>query len=67
MKGNNAMPPLCIIVKLESTLSHLFDDAYKNVIDKALVGLVVYDPLGNKIYLQGIIVESLHSSNEANY
>ena len=67
MKSNTPAPPPPVEVKLESTHSLFFDGAYKRIIDKAAAGMVVYDPLGNKIYLHGRVFNSSHSNNEAEY
>ena len=65
MKISTPTPPPSVEVKLESAHSLFFDGAYKRIIDKAAAGMVVYDPLGNKIYSHGRVLESLHSNNEA--
>ena len=67
MKINTPTPPLLVELRLESAHSLFFDGAYKRIIDKAAAGMVVYDPLGNKIYLHGKVLESSHSNNEAKY
>ena len=67
MKSNTPTPPLLVEVKLESTHSLFFDGAYKRIIDRAAAGMVVYDPLGNNIYLHGKVLESSHSNKETKY
>ena len=54
MKSSMPTPPPPVEVKLEAAHSLFFDGAYKRVIDKAkiiAIGMAVYDPLGNKVYL----------------
>ena len=65
MKISTPTPPLPVEAKLESTHSLFFDGAYKRIIDRATAGMVVYDPLGNKIYSYGKVLESSHSNSEA--
>ena len=66
-KSNTPTPPPPVEIKLELVHSLFFDGAYKRIIDRAVVGMVVYDPLGNKIYLHGKVLESSHSNNEVEY
>ena len=67
MKSSTPTSPPPIKVKLEAAHSLFLDGAYKRVIDKAAIGMVVYDPFGIKIYFHGRVLESLHSNNEAKY
>ena len=67
VKGNIVPPPPPVEVKLESTYSLFFDGAYKRAMDKVMVGIVVYDSLGAKVFSLGIVLESSHSNNEAKY
>ena len=47
-------------VKLESTHSLFFDGTYKRAMDKAVASIVVYDPLGTKVFSLDIVLESSH-------
>ena len=67
MESSTPTPPQLVKVKLEAAHSLFFDGAYKRVIDKAAIGMVVYVPFGIKIYLHERVFEYLHSNNEAKY
>ena len=68
MKISTPTPPPSVEVKLESPHSFFFDGAFNRIIDRAAVGMVIYNPLGsNKIYLHGRILESSHSNNEVEH
>ena len=67
MKISTPTPPPLVEVKLEPAHSLFFDGAYKRIIDRAAAGMVVYNPLNNKIYLHRKVLESSHSNNEAKY
>ncbi|MCO5603615.1 hypothetical protein L7F22_057766 [Adiantum nelumboides] len=62
------------MVKVEEEVSKLggahslyFDGAYKRKVDKAAVGVVIYDEEGRKVFGKGLMLENVHSNNEAEY
>ncbi|MCO5605069.1 hypothetical protein L7F22_059247 [Adiantum nelumboides] len=62
------------MVKVEEEVSKLgeahslyFDGAYKRKVDKAAVGVVIYDEEGRKMFGKGLMLENVHSNNEAEY
>ncbi|MCO5583604.1 hypothetical protein L7F22_037517 [Adiantum nelumboides] len=62
------------MVKVEEEVSKLgeahslyFDVAYKRKVDKAAVGVVIYDKEGRKVFGKGLMLENVHSNNEAEY
>ncbi|MCO5572790.1 hypothetical protein L7F22_026549 [Adiantum nelumboides] len=62
------------MVKVEEEVSKLgeahslyFDGAYKRKVDKATVGVVIYDEEGRKVFGKGLMLENVHSNNEAEY
>ncbi|MCO5559653.1 hypothetical protein L7F22_013254 [Adiantum nelumboides] len=62
------------MVKVEEEVSKLgeahllyFDGAYKRKVDKAAVGVVIYDEEGRKVFGKGLMLENVHSKNEAEY
>ncbi|MCO5604271.1 hypothetical protein L7F22_058436 [Adiantum nelumboides] len=62
------------MVKVEEEISKLgeahslyFDGAYKRKVDKAAVGVVIYDEEGRKVFGKGLMLENVHSNNEAEY
>ncbi|MCO5578874.1 hypothetical protein L7F22_032721 [Adiantum nelumboides] len=68
LKVNPAM------VKVEEEVSKLgeahslyFDGAHKRKVDKAAVGVVIYDEEGRKVFAEGLMLENVHSNNEAEY
>ena len=52
---------------LENAHILFFDGAYKRKTDKAAAGVVILDPLGDKLMQKGFILEDVHSNNEAEY
>ncbi|MCO5563739.1 hypothetical protein L7F22_017386 [Adiantum nelumboides] len=54
-------------VKLEEAHSLYFDGAYKRIIDKAAVGVVVFDEEGQKIFSTSELLKNSHCNNEAEY
>ncbi|MCO5572617.1 hypothetical protein L7F22_026375 [Adiantum nelumboides] len=63
------------MVKVEEKVSKLgeahslyFDGAYKRKVDnKAAVGVVIYDEEGRKVFGKELMLENVHSNNEAKY
>ncbi|MCO5568372.1 hypothetical protein L7F22_022071 [Adiantum nelumboides] len=62
------------MVKVEDEVSKLgeahslyFDGTYKRKVDKAAVGVVIYDEEGRKVFGKGLMLENVHSNNEAEY
>ncbi|MCO5564864.1 hypothetical protein L7F22_018532 [Adiantum nelumboides] len=55
------------VAKLGEAHSLYFDRAYKRKVDKAKVGLVIYDEEGKKVFGKGLMLENVHSNNEAEY
>ncbi|MCO5577571.1 hypothetical protein L7F22_031402 [Adiantum nelumboides] len=62
------------MVKVEEEVSKLgkahslyFDGAYKRKVDKAAVGVVIYDEEGRKVFGKGLMLENVHSNNEVEY
>ncbi|MCO5586803.1 hypothetical protein L7F22_040745 [Adiantum nelumboides] len=62
------------MVKVEEEVSKLgeahslyFDGAYKRKVDKAAVGVVIYDEEGRNVSGKGLMLENVHSNNEAEY
>ncbi|MCO5562091.1 hypothetical protein L7F22_015717 [Adiantum nelumboides] len=62
------------MVKVEEEVSKFgeahslyFDDAYKRKVDKAVVGVVIYDEEGRKVFGKGLMLENVHSNNEPEY
>ncbi|MCO5567616.1 hypothetical protein L7F22_021310 [Adiantum nelumboides] len=62
------------MVKVEEEVSKLgeahslyFDGAYKRKVDKAAVGVVIYDEEDKKVSGKGLMLENFHSNNEVEY
>ncbi|MCO5575588.1 hypothetical protein L7F22_029390 [Adiantum nelumboides] len=55
------------VAKLGEVHSLYFDGAYKRKVEKAAVGVVIYDEQGRKVFGKGLILENVHSNNEAEY
>ncbi|MCO5592497.1 hypothetical protein L7F22_046500 [Adiantum nelumboides] len=55
------------VSKLSESHSLYFDGAYKRKVDKAVVGVVIYDDEGGKVFGKGIMPKNDHSNNEAEY
>ncbi|MCO5603611.1 hypothetical protein L7F22_057762 [Adiantum nelumboides] len=62
------------MVKVEEEVSKLgeahslyVDGAYKRKVDKAAVGVVIYDEEGRKVFGKGLMFENVHSNHEAEY
>ncbi|MCO5569262.1 hypothetical protein L7F22_022974 [Adiantum nelumboides] len=55
------------VSKLSGAHSLYCDGAYKRKIDKAVVGVVIYDEEGMKVFGKGLMLENVHSNNEAKY
>ncbi|MCO5602168.1 hypothetical protein L7F22_056296 [Adiantum nelumboides] len=53
--------------KLSGAHSLYFDGAYKRKVDKASVGISIQDENGQKVFGKGLLVENMHSNNEAEY
>ncbi|MCO5566676.1 hypothetical protein L7F22_020354 [Adiantum nelumboides] len=56
-----------VVAKLYEAHSLYFDGAYKRKVDKATVGVVIYDEEGRKVFGKGLMRENIHSNNEAEY
>ncbi|MCO5558087.1 hypothetical protein L7F22_011663 [Adiantum nelumboides] len=55
------------VSKLGEAQSLYFDGTYKREVDKAAVGVVIYDEEGKKVSCKGLMLENVHSDNEAEY
>ncbi|MCO5560375.1 hypothetical protein L7F22_013989 [Adiantum nelumboides] len=62
------------MVKVEEEVSKLgeahslyCDGAYKRKVDKAAMGVVIYDEEDRKVFGKGLMLENVHSNNEAEY
>ncbi|MCO5574010.1 hypothetical protein L7F22_027788 [Adiantum nelumboides] len=55
------------VSKLSEAHSIYFDGAYKRKVDKEAVGVVIYDKEGTKEFGKGLMLENVHSNNEAEY
>ncbi|MCO5608679.1 hypothetical protein L7F22_062893 [Adiantum nelumboides] len=55
------------VSKLSEAHSLYFDGAYKRKEDKAAMGVVIYDEEGRKVFGKGLMLENVHSNNEAEY
>ncbi|MCO5599516.1 hypothetical protein L7F22_053622 [Adiantum nelumboides] len=55
------------VSKLGEAHSLYFDGAHKRKVDKAAVGVVIYDEEGRKVFGKGLMLENVHSNNEAEY
>ena len=53
--------------ELPFAISLHFDGAYKKSLDKVAASVIVLNPLGEKVIERGIILEGVHSNNEAKY
>ncbi|MCO5607177.1 hypothetical protein L7F22_061370 [Adiantum nelumboides] len=56
-----------VIAKLDEVHSLYFDGAYKRKVDKAAVGVVIYDKEGRKVFGKGLMLENIHFNNETEY
>ncbi|MCO5580259.1 hypothetical protein L7F22_034125 [Adiantum nelumboides] len=52
------------VCKLGEAHSLYFDGAYKRKVDKAAVGVVIYDEEGKKVFGKGLMLENVNSNNE---
>ncbi|MCO5611785.1 hypothetical protein L7F22_066044 [Adiantum nelumboides] len=53
------------VSKMTEAHSLYFDGAYKMKVDKAAVGVVIYDEEGTKVFGKGLMLVNVHSNNEA--
>ncbi|MCO5563782.1 hypothetical protein L7F22_017430 [Adiantum nelumboides] len=53
--------------KFSEAHSLYFDGTYKRKVDKATVGVVIYDKESTKVFCKGLMLENVHSNNEAEY
>ena len=55
------------VAHLEDAYTLHFDGAFKRSLGRAVVGIVITDPFGKKIYQQGIHLLEAKSNNKAEY
>ena len=55
------------VTHLEDAYTLHFDGAFKRILGKAVAGIVITHPLGNRIYHEGIHSPEAKSNNEAEY
>ena len=67
-EDKHSPPPLPPLVKeVEQAFALYFDGAYKRTKYKALDIIVVYDPFVVKVFLETLVLNEVHSNNEAEY
>ncbi|MCO5606290.1 hypothetical protein L7F22_060477 [Adiantum nelumboides] len=59
--------PIELQAKLSGAHSLYFDEAYKQKVDKASVGISIQDENGQMVFGKGLLVENTHSNNEAEH
>ncbi|MCO5553031.1 hypothetical protein L7F22_006551 [Adiantum nelumboides] len=59
--------PIEVQAKLSGAHSLYFDEAYKWKVNKSSVGILIQDENGQNVFGKGLLVESTHSNNEAEY
>ena len=62
-----ARPPEEPPQELEDAYTLYFDGAYKRKVDRAAAGMVIINPIGDKIMEKGLALSDIHSNNEAEY
>ena len=55
------------VTHMEDAYTLHFDSAFKIILGKAAAGIVIADPLNNKIHQEGIHLPEAKSNNEAEY
>ncbi|MCO5584435.1 hypothetical protein L7F22_038362 [Adiantum nelumboides] len=55
------------VAKLGEVHSLYFEGAYKRKVDKATMGVVIYDEEGRKVFGKGLVLEDVHSNNATEY
>ena len=53
------------VTHLEDAYTLHFDGAFKRILGRAIAGIVITDPLGNKIHQEGIHLPQAKSNNES--
>ena len=62
-----ARPPEEPPQELEDAYTLYFDGAYKRKVDRAAAGMVIINPIGDKVMEKGLALSDIHSNNEAEY
>ena len=68
-KDSKSLPPLPprLLKEIEQAFALYFDGAYKSKEGRAAAGIVVFNPLKEKVMERGMVLLNVSSNNEAEY
>ena len=68
-KESKSLPPLPppLLKEIEQAFALYFDGAYKRKEGRAVVGIVLFNPLKEKVMKRGMVVLNFYSNKEAEY